>query len=223
MAARERRDALRGAEGETIDLLSEALGSEQWAELLRVPLERAAGEGNRGLAQKLAEAGAGTGMALHEAVLGGHEETVNDLLKSGASVAARDTIGNTPLHVAAREGNPEMVRVLMLKGADKDDLDMFECTPLYLAVSNCHFAAALALLTAEADVHRRFTVMKWSVVHTAAQHDLLEFVKAAIEHEANLDAADIHQNTALHLAATQNSAGTIAVLIEGGANTEARN
>lgn len=47
---RKKREALRGGEEETSDLLAQVLTSEQWMELLRVPLERAVAKGNRGLA-----------------------------------------------------------------------------------------------------------------------------------------------------------------------------
>ena len=65
MANRDRREALRGAEGGIFDLLSEVLTSTQWVELLQAPLERAAGEGNTGLANKLVDAGANISKALH--------------------------------------------------------------------------------------------------------------------------------------------------------------
>lgn len=53
MAGSDTREALRGAEEEAVDLLAEALTSEQWTELLKAPLERAAHWGNRGLVEKL--------------------------------------------------------------------------------------------------------------------------------------------------------------------------
>lgn len=65
------------------------------------------------------EAGAQIGDALHEAILGGHGEVVEDLLENGASIAAEATEdGRTLLHSAAVVGKPEMVQLLMLKGAD---------------------------------------------------------------------------------------------------------
>ena len=74
MVNQDEREALRGAEEETFDILAEVLTLEQWAELLRAPLERAAKTGNRGLAQKLVDAGAEIGNGLHDAIWGGHEE-----------------------------------------------------------------------------------------------------------------------------------------------------
>ena len=69
---------------QTLDLIFQVLMSGQWAELLKDPLDRAAGQGNRGLAQKPVAAGAQIGDALHKAVRGGHGRVVNDLLESGS-------------------------------------------------------------------------------------------------------------------------------------------
>jgi len=71
-----------------MDLIAEVLDAEQWSELLEGPLERAAGQGNRALAQTLLEAGAQIGDALHHAVGGGHQEVVTDLLENGDRAAA---------------------------------------------------------------------------------------------------------------------------------------
>lgn len=68
-----RREALRGAEAETFDLLAEVLTPETWAELLQAPLKRAAENGNRGFAQKPVRAGAEIGGALHMVVREGQE------------------------------------------------------------------------------------------------------------------------------------------------------
>ena len=117
---------------QTLGLISQISTSEEWAELLKGPLERAARQGNRGLAQKLVDAGVDIGDELHAAVRGGHGEVMNDLLESGASINATHTKnGYTPLHVAAEEGKPEMVQPLILKGADKDALSLAGWTPLY--------------------------------------------------------------------------------------------
>lgn len=221
MANRDGREALRGAGEETLDVLSEILTSEEWAIFLRTPLEVAAAQGNRGFAQKLVEAGAEMGKALHEAVLGDHQEIVNDLLEGGASIDAKDKNGSTPLHLAAREGKLAIVQLLILKGADKDAMDSRQKTPLYLAVGRRHEAAALALLAGRADVNRRCTSENESVLHIAAIVDLPELLRAAIGHGAEIDAANIDKHTALHFAATESEAEVVDALVGAGADVEA--
>ncbi len=112
MAGKSGFEALRGIEDQVLGLSFQTSTSEQWAVLLKGPLERAAHRGNRGLVQKLLEARAHIGTALHEAVRGGHGEVVEDLLESGVSINGEDTAdGKTPLHVAAEEGRTEMVQL----------------------------------------------------------------------------------------------------------------
>ena len=222
MTNRVRREALRGAETVIIDFLSEVSTSEEWAELLKAPLQYAVAKGNRGLAQTLVAAGAEVGQALHEAVLGGYEEIATDLLEGGASTGEKDTIGNTPLHIAAREGKSEMARLLMLNGADKNALEELDRTPLCLAVSGGHVGAAVALMAAGADVGLRFNPGE-SVVHAAARKGYVEILRAAIEHGADVNAANNpNKRRALHWAAMYNDVETMGVLMEVGADIEAR-
>lgn len=142
MANKKGQEALRGLEREVFHLISEIFTPKQWAWLLGFPLERAVAQGNRGLAQKLVEAGATTGYALHEAVRGGHGDILEDLVDSGASHVVKGDIGETALHIAAHRGETAMVRLLLCKGADRDALDTDDRTPLYLAVRNNKLPAA---------------------------------------------------------------------------------
>ena len=222
MANKSGREALQGAEVHTLDLIFEALTSAQLAELLKPPLERAAAKGNRDLARRLVKAGAQIGTALHKASGSGHGEIVSDLLESGASVAAKNTLGRTPLHLAARYGKTETVQLLLLKGADIDAFDNGEMTPLFVAALFDHLGAALALLAAGADVCLKCGTYKSPVVQVAAQQGSVDIVRAVIEHGADVNAADTHQQSALHLATRCNKAGAIDVLVEAGANIEAR-
>lgn len=128
-----RREALRGAEANTLDLIFEVLTSEQRAEWLKALLELAVTKGERDLAQRLLRAGARIGDALHNVVDGGYGEIVSDLLENGASPAAKSTQGRAPLRVAAEWGQTEMVQLLLMIGEDNDALDNEEYSPLSLA------------------------------------------------------------------------------------------
>ncbi len=211
-----------------IDLIFDASTSgQQWAGLLRGPLERAAGQGNRVLAQKLVEAGAQVGDALHEAVRGGHGEVVEDLIGNGAPINAKDEDGQTPLHSAVVVGKPEMVQLLMLKGADiHAEVDRFLLPPLFLAARRGHLATTLALLSGGANTiiqsshGGNFT---WCVVHEAAIKGHVDVVRAVIEHGVGVNEnGGANQLRALHYAASTNKAQVIDVLVECGANIEAR-
>ncbi len=223
MADRKGREVLLGAEAKVLSLIAAVMTSEQWAELLKGPLELAVFQGDRGLAQKLVQAGAQTGGALHTAVVGGHVDVVNYLLDNRyfSTSAHDDLYGGTPLHVAAQKGRTEIVQLLMLKGADKDATSSGGWTPLFTAAFHGHVASALALLAGGADMSIRCDEY-FSVLGVAAQRGHADIVRAAIEYGADVDAVDRKQRTALHLAARANKVEVIDALIEGGANIEAR-
>ena len=223
MANKSGREALRGAEEDTFDLLFELLPSEQWGEWLTAPLERAAARGKRDLAQQLFSAGAKIGDALHEAIYRGHGETVSVLLESGASPAAKDVKGCTPLHIAAVRGETEIVQLLLVNRADTEAFDDQDRTPLYQVTYHGHAAAARALLAAGADVNVPCGPRKMPAILTATLYGRVEILRVVIEQGgADLNAGDKNQNTALHFAAVQNNAEVIRMLVEAGANIEAR-
>ena len=223
MAKQNGREALRGAEVHVLDLIFQVSTSKQWAKLLKGPLQRAAAQGNRGIAQKLVDAGAKIGDALHEAIEGGYVKLVADLLENGASTNAKDTNnGATPLHVAAKTGKPEMVELLMLKGADKDAMGDNNWTPLYTAARFGNATAALALLAGGADVGIRCGGLKKSVVDVAAGEGHVDIMRAAIEHGADVNAATTSLTTALHSAADRDEVEAIDALLKAGSNIEAR-
>lgn len=90
------RNVLRGGEDRIFDLVSSTVAvPQEWEEVLRVPLEHAAAQGNVVLADKLVKAGAGFGFAVHDATEGGQVEIVNNLLESGASLGGKDSRGYT--------------------------------------------------------------------------------------------------------------------------------
>lgn len=224
MVNRAGREALRGVAERVLDHIFEAFSSEQWANLLGVPLERAAGDGNGGLAQKLIKAGAEMGFALYAAIGSGHREVVNTLLENGAPVSDKDSQGFAPLHVAAQAGDAEMLRSLLCRGAEKDGLGPQGNTALHMAAQLGHLAATKALLAAGADEGVRWGAPgKVVVLHVAAEMGHVDVVRALLEHGADVEACDADGNTPLHLSSFHGRVRTIDVLVEAGANVYADN
>lgn len=192
------------------------------ATMLTAALEHAARQGERDMVQELVEAGAGIGNALHAAAEDGHEEIVHDLLENGAPVTAQDKAGNTPLHIAAQVGDMEIAQLLLLKGANINALNNLGRTPLYLAADSGHVGAALALMSAGADVNSQWSIFGSAVLQVATERGAVDVMRAAIERGADLDVVDRKQRTPLHAAANSNNSEAIDVLVEAGANIEAR-
>ena len=115
-----RRDALRGVEARTFDLIFEVLTPEQWAELLRAPLERARTQGIGVLVERLVNAGAEVGVhctMLFEA--GKEREIVNDLPESGGSLVAKDANDQSLAHFTSEWGGTDGSAVIAQSGRQK--------------------------------------------------------------------------------------------------------
>lgn len=216
------REALRGLEERVLDYMFEACSSEQWAELLKGPLQWAAWQGDQGFARKLAEAGAGVGNALHSAVHNRHREIVNNLLEIGASANAFSYQGATPLGLAVVVGDEEIVGLSLRKGAEKDALDADGYSALCLAAHSGHLAIAEALLAAGADTGVGSGEFGKSALHMATEKGHVGVVRALVGHGVEVETGDVEQRTALHYSSVSSNVGTVDVLLEAGANVHAR-
>jgi uncharacterized protein len=77
-------------------------------------------------------------------------------LGAGASVAARDEVGNTPLMAAAQfNPSPDAIQALLKAGSALTERNERGSTPLMFAVRNSNSAVALALLKAGASARDR--------------------------------------------------------------------
>lgn len=222
------RDALQGEETLILDVISEVFKPEQWAAFLRVLLEGVAVKGHRCLAQKLlVGAGAAMGGALHEAVRGGHNQLVKDLLQeNGASASSKDRRGNTPPHVAAEVGDVELLKFLLLEKTENvDTMNGQGFSPLHISAQYNRVGVGRVLIDAGADVNllsvRRF---RWSAAHMAAREGHAEFLGMLIENGASVNAVSPLQYSPLHFAlrSRNSSARVIDMLVEAGANLETK-
>jgi len=183
--------------------------------------------------------------ALNLAVNGGHKAMVELLIAKGADVNGKGRYDAAPLHEAAWAGNKEIAQLLLNKGADANALQGDRWTPLHSACSRGHAEVAELLIQKGAEVDAKdgwdFTplhyaleegytdVVKFLVENGAASNNILhraiqvrdsklvEIVLAA--NTVNLDS----KNKALHAAIVSEFTDGAILLIEHGADANAKN
>ena len=88
---------------------------------------------------------------LHKAAFSNNVDLVKILIKHGANVTQRDTIGFTPLHTAALENCTKNVEILIQNGADTNVTNIQEFTPLLYALWQGNVEMVKILLENNAD------------------------------------------------------------------------
>jgi uncharacterized protein len=196
----------------------------------------AAHSGHGGVAARLLDHGAdpnafATGYtALHAAVLRSDVTLVKALLAHGAdpdmrmvrgTPLRRDTtdfnlpatlIGSTPYLLAARFLEPEIVRVLAAAGADRTLTLQNGATPLMIA-------AGMGVRSDES--RRGIAVIDFGKVEPESR--VLETVRAVVSFGAEVNAANLSGDTAMHTAAGQGFDTVVQFLAEHGAQVNAKN
>ncbi|CAM9417862.1 unnamed protein product, partial [Discosporangium mesarthrocarpum] len=82
-----------------------------------------------------AQDGDGKITALHVAARNGNVGVIKELLRGGAPLSARDSVGGTPLHTMAAYNHEAALRTLLEAGADVNLLDEGANTPLHILAS----------------------------------------------------------------------------------------
>ncbi len=164
----------------------------------------------------------GAGVRLIDAVKTGSAEAVSAVLKQKADVNATEADGTTALHWAAHSNNLEMARLLLRAGANPNVVNRYGVAPLRLAVEAGNAAVVEALVKAGADANAAIASGE-SILMTAARTGDPVTLKLLIGAGAKANAAEETQGqTALMYAALENHGPAVRVLVEGGADVNAR-
>jgi len=205
-------------------------------------LHYAAQSGQVDLVQMLLSAGAnarattrlGGYTPLHLASLGGHASAVAALIASGASAESRTTTGATALMLAARSGSVETVNRLIENGAPVNAADTAHGqTALMIAAGLDRADVVRALVARGAQTGAASTVVNLAKLTQEVEADPLN---GQVRRNAPASASESTQVagltrpytynelisaqgglTALHFAARQGAAASVAALVEGGA------
>jgi ankyrin repeat protein len=147
---------------------------------------------------------------------------VRTLLQRRADVNAPQVDGMTALHWAAYQDDAESVALLVRAGANVKAANRYGITPLTLAITNADSAMVELLLKAGADPNTTLPGGETALM-TAARVGTLASVKALIARGATIDSQDEkHGQTALMWAAAEGHAPVVEMLVELGADYQAR-
>ena len=147
---------------------------------------------------------------------------VRALLQRRADVNAPQVDGMTALHWAAHQDDLESVELLVSAGANVKAVNRYGIAPLTLAVTNGDGAMVETLLKAGADPNTTLPGGETALM-TAARVGVLASVKALLARGATVDAKDqTHGQTAVMWAAAEGHAPVVEMLIELGADFNAR-
>ena len=178
------------------------------------PLMIAVEKGNKVAVTFLVEHGAdidvqaniGGKTALHLAVTcHDSRDILNCLIKNGANVNSRTSMGKTPLMLASKCGHVNVATSLVKCGADVDLRDPTGQTALHYAVDqhcdSCDVLSCLIKHGADVNACANENCTPLMIASKSGHVDIATFL---VKHGANMDLQDKNGNTALHCAVSAN-------------------
>lgn len=160
------------------------------------------------------------------AVDSGSVEVVRLLLDRGADLASRNNDDRNVLHMAVLSKNADVLQ-LLLSVKDSDRLiNRKDCdgdTPLHHAARNAFLDIVQILLKHGARASAKNSSEE-TTLHAACRYNFPNVVREIVRQDARLvNETDMHWNTPLHAAAQGGFSETAAILVEAGADLEAKN
>jgi ankyrin repeat protein len=164
-------------------------------------------------------------------------EKTRALLRAGADINAVSQLGRSPLLVAsAATGTADVVQLLLAKGAQVDASDSTGATPLIAALTVDDRQTVQLLLAAGTDVHRvARTGTSATPLITAAYRGNVDAIKTLLARKVDVRITSADDNgrvkngliqfgrvTALHAAVSSGDLGAVRLLLDGGADPNAR-
>jgi len=161
--------------------------------------------------------------AIIEASENGDEEIVAQLLENGADMNAPDLEGNTAFMFACSNGHFKIAQMLLKHGVCVNARNKQGSTAFLLACTMGQTKIVKLLLAHHAD--SRVTNFKGQTpLMLASFYGRIQVVKMLIKKaDIDINAKDVHQDTALIFAAQRGQQDICQVLIEAGARTNDRN
>ena len=159
---------------------------------------------------------------LHHALVRGSQPMIRLLLDHGASVAATDRDGWSPLMTAAWADDAGAIKLLVAHKGDPNFAGPGNLTPLAIALEYGKDAAAVALVESGADLTRPMGDAGYTPLMLAVAGHSEAAAQALIQKGADVNAANAGGVTALMIAAADGQAALVELLVRSGANVAAQ-
>lgn len=157
---------------------------------------------------------------LHEACVGDHVACARALIDAGANVNASTIDGVTPLFNACAVGSVACTEVLLENGAKPQSV-VYHPSPIHEATSKGHYGCVEALVTWGADVDMDIPHLG-TALYTACVCQELECARKLLREGANVQKGK-SLDSPLHAAAEKDSTAVVKLLLDFGADINARN
>lgn len=157
---------------------------------------------------------------LHEACLGDHVACARALIDAGANVNASTIDGVSPLFNACSVGSVTCAELLLENGAKPQTL-VYQPSPIHEATSKGHYGCVEALVTWGADVDMDIPHLG-TALYTACICQELECARKLLREGANVQKGK-SLDSPLHAAAEKDCTAVVKLLLDFGADINARN
>ncbi|XP_070769239.1 ankyrin repeat and SOCS box protein 5 [Enoplosus armatus] len=157
---------------------------------------------------------------LHEACVGDHVACARALIDAGANVNASTIDGVTPLFNACTVGSVACAEILLENGAKPQSL-VYHPSPIHEATCKGHYGCVEALVTWGADVDMDIPHLG-TALYTACVCQELECARKLLREGANVQKGK-SLDSPLHAAAEKDCTAVVKLLLDFGADINARN
>ena len=158
---------------------------------------------------------------LYYAAFCGLSDVVEKLLKEHPEyINARGGACGRALHAAARKNHLTIAQSLLKHGADVNARGQWERTPLHISLVRKHPDFARLLLEHGADMNAK-QEDQWTPLHLAAYNGFPEIVQLLVHH-VDINAQNDIGHTPLHAASSAGKAKVVPLLLDNGADPNAR-
>ncbi|XP_036425176.1 ankyrin repeat and SOCS box protein 5 isoform X2 [Colossoma macropomum] len=158
---------------------------------------------------------------LHEACIGNHVSCARTLIDSGANVNVTTIDGVTPLFNACSTGSVTCLELLLECGARPQAMAPCQPSPIHEAASRGHSQCVEVLISWGADVDYETRNMG-TPLYTSCRCREFVCARKLLDGGANVQRGRLME-TPLHAAAQRDSVGIVKLLLEFGADVNARN